>query len=241
MLLPNTQPLPPDRQHFTAQFVATLMLLGTTLIFSTWSHFRGTEDLAQPLNSIPSQIAGWRFESDEPIDPDVLATLAATSFVSRTYEKKGHRLNLFVAYYASQKGGGALHSPNNCLPGNGWEIQQTDTAQLHVDGQPIGVNYYSIRNQQTNLALLYWYQSKNRLFTNEYVGKVLLFRDALLEGRRSGSLVRIIVPQNAEAVQEALSFGNELVKSLRVCFGTGSPPNTADGRTLRFQADVPEL
>jgi len=42
--------------------------------------------------------------------------------------------------------------------------------------------------------VLYWYQSRDRVIASEYIGKVLLVRDALFSGRTSGSIVRIVVP-----------------------------------------------
>jgi EpsI family protein len=156
--------------------------------------------------------------------------LAATTILSRAYQRNGDRLSLFIAFYSSQQGGRAVHSPKNCLPGNGWEIREKTKVGLHVDGQPIEVNQYLIQNEGSQLTLLYWYQSRNRLITNEYLGKVLLFRDALFEGQSSSSSVRIIVPPTAEALNGATSFAAELVKSLRLCFGS-DPLSAAAGRT----------
>jgi EpsI family protein len=218
--------LPPMPQRISGEglynrrYAVTMTLLGATLAFSKFADFRAPHPLSQSLTTIPNNIAGWRFAADVPVDAEVLSTLAATSVVSRSYERAGAQLSLFVAYYASQQGGGALHSPNNCLPGNGWTIQKSRTVPIAVDGQSVDINHFTISSQDSDLALFYWYQSRKRIFTNEYAGKVLLFRDALFEGDSSGSMARIIVENKPEAIQQALAFAPELVKSLRRCFGT---------------------
>ena len=44
-------------------------------------------------------------------------------------------VNLYVAYYASQRKGESAHSPRSCIPGGGWEI--TSLEQHNVDGASV--------------------------------------------------------------------------------------------------------
>jgi hypothetical protein len=39
------------------------------------------------------------------------------------------------------------------------------------------------------MLMFYWYQSRNRIVANEYLGKILLAKDTLLTGRTAGSIV----------------------------------------------------
>jgi EpsI family protein len=209
-------------RRFPWPSVVIVVALAATFLATRFGRFRSPQDLAQPLESIPRQLAGWRWVADEPVEPDVLSTLAAPRVLARAYQRGGDRLELFIAFYASQQGGRAVHSPKTCLPGNGWEIRDRTALWLKLDGQPVEVNRYVIQNAGSQLNLLYWYQSRNRIVANEYLGKILLFRDALLESRSSNSSVRIIVPPAPEVLEDATAFATEVAKQLRVCLG-GEP------------------
>src|ERR1700736_4336923 len=87
-----------------------------------------TEAPAGSLATIPMELDGWRGTDTPPLDPAVENKLAGTEDLGRIYSRQdqesGHEqgLQLFIAYYAQQKSGEAMHSPKNCLPGSGWEI-----------------------------------------------------------------------------------------------------------------------
>jgi len=67
--------------------------------------------------------------------------------------------------------------------------------------------------------VLYWYQSSSRIIASEYLGKFLLMRDAALNGRTDGAMVRIIVPDQPQAVQQAEEFASQLIPHMERCFG----------------------
>ena len=103
-------------------------------------------------------------------------------------------VNLYAAYYGSQRKGASVHSPRTCLPGGGWQI--ADFAQHTVDGasvngQPLRVNRALIKMGDAAQLVYYWFQQRGRVMTNEYLVKWYLFQDALLRGRTDGALVRL--------------------------------------------------
>ena len=122
-----------------------------------------------------------------------------------------------------------MHSPKHCLPGAGWEIWQHGSATIPVESGNVEVNKYSIQNAGTRMLMFYWYQSSTRIFASEYLGKVLLARDTLSNGRTGGSIVRIIVMDSPGAEQEAIAFASTLIPEVRKCFG--SPRTLAAART----------
>lgn len=202
------------------RYVFTLALLTSTYALSRYPFAGETDVLLQPLTTIPAEMAGWRLRSTDQLDENVVSMLAATSLLARTYQRGDDRLSVFVAWYGSQSSGAGFHSPTNCLPGNGWMIRKAETVDVPVDGERIGIRSYLIRNDDTDLTVLYWYQSGTRIVTNEYVGRLLLFRDALLDGRRSGSLVRVVAGPDPNQVRDAIGFASELIRRLRICFGS---------------------
>ena len=200
-------------------YIGTVALLSLTLAGYSLSD-RGRPDfLAQPLDTIDKQIAGWNMTTDEPLETRVLDRLRLSSYISRRYEKRGMKLGLFIAFYAQQRAGESMHSPKHCLPGSGWEIWKHGSAVIPVDGRPVEINQYYIQNSGQRMVVFYWYQSRRRIIASEYMGKVLLVRDALLDGRTAGLLARIIVPDVPEAPAEGIAFATDLVPKVQRCFG----------------------
>jgi len=209
-------------RKLSAGYVVTVLLLTATLGGYALSDRRKPDFLAKPLETIDKQIAGWTMVGDEPLTEGVLNRLQLTSYVSRRYEKRGGNLGLFIAYYAQQKAGESMHSPKHCLPGAGWEIWKLDSAMLPVGGSQVKINQYSIQNGGLRMLVFYWYQSKKRIIASEYLGKILLAKDALLDGRSAGSLVRIMLPDTPAADREGKAFAAALIPEMQRCLGDGN-------------------
>jgi EpsI family protein len=200
-------------------FNATVLILAATLTVSTLSEVRHPGRLARTLTNIPTELAGWTTVRDEQLATGVLAVLKPTSYLSRIYEKHGSQLTLFVAYYAEQRAGESMHSPKNCLPGGGWEIWRFDSALIPVGQSVAKVNEYSIQNGGARNLVFYWYQSNNRVIASEYLGKIMLVRDALFDGITAGSIVRIVLPDLPEARDEGRAFAAALIPEMQLCLG----------------------
>ena len=200
-------------------FISTVVLLLATLAAAAVSNNRPPDALREPLERIPDQLAGWRLTQRETIAPNVLRVLTPTSYVVRDYSKDGHPLNLLIAFYAQQRAGESMHSPKNCLPGSGWEIWRYDSALIPVGEEQIKVNKYSIQNGAQRALVFYWYQSKKRIIASEYLGKIMLVRDALVDGHTAGSIVRIVVPDDPQASGDAIEFSSALIPEIRRSFG----------------------
>src|SRR5262249_5895980 len=127
--------------------------------------------------------------------------------------------DLFVAFYAQQRAGESMHSPKHCLPGAGWEIWNYASMDIPVNGQIYKINKYSISREGVRSVVLYWYQSKGRIIASEYMGKVLLARDALMQDSTAASIVRVTVPDEPGALDEASSLGAQLILEMQRCLG----------------------
>lgn len=206
-------------KRLTFRYVAVVLMLSATLAGYALSERRRPSALAQPLDTIGKQVDDWNWTSDEPLGELVLKRLQLTSYVSRTYEKQGTKLGLFIAYYAQQRAGESMHSPKHCLPGSGWEIWKHDSAMVPVNGKPVEINLYSIQNSGQRMLVFYWYQSKQRIIASEYMGKVLLAKDALMSGQTAGSLVRIVLPDKPGMREQGVAFATKLIPEVERCFG----------------------
>jgi EpsI family protein len=127
-------------------------------------------------------------------------------------------VNLYVAWYDSQRAGRSVHSPRTCLPGGGWQIVEFDQVEVpgvQAAGQPLRVNRALIALGSSRQLVYYWFQQRGRIITNEYLAKWFLFWDSLTRNRSDGALVRLVVPlgeaeQSSNADAELARFAAEL-------------------------------
>jgi len=207
------------RSVVSVQWIGTLLLLAATLSASHLMAHRKSEFLVHPLQAIDRRIGGFVATENPGLTDAVLAQLKPTSYLSRTYSDGILKADLFIAFYAQQRAGESMHSPKHCLPGAGWEIFDYATAEVPVAGRQYEVNNYRISRESERMRVLYWYQSKQRIIANEYVGKLLLAQDALLQNATSGSIVRIIVPDRPGAFEAARDLASQVIPQLQRCFG----------------------
>jgi EpsI family protein len=148
-----------------------------------------------PLSSFPSQFGSWN-GTDDPIDKDTLEVLGPGDFLSRSYFDSGSelpRVDLFLAYFPSQRTGDTIHSPKNCLPGAGWTPEENERVTLSPPGHaPFPANRYVVSRDGARKLVLYWYWAHNRGVASEYWAKFYLVKDAIRMNRSDGALVRIM-------------------------------------------------
>ena len=155
-------------------------------------------DLVPPaaaLGALPLQIEDWRGKDGGRLDKDTEGVLEADSYLLRTYSRRQMPVDLFVAYYATQRSGHTMHSPLNCLPGTGWEWVGRRRERVLLDsGREIEINANVARKNGQEDLVYYWYQSHGRAVASEVRNKFLLVQDALTLHRSEGALVRVTAP-----------------------------------------------
>lgn len=172
-----------------------------------------------PLSDLPMQIEGWRGFDSEPLADDVLAQLGVDDYVNRQYARSDSRalVAMYVGYYASQRQGDTIHSPQNCLPGAGWRPVESGRLTLRGATGPVEVNRYVISKGLNRQVVLYWYQGRGRAVAGEYTNKALLMLDAARLGRSNGGLVRLIAPVTTtpeSATEQLAAFATALLPHL---------------------------
>jgi exosortase D (VPLPA-CTERM-specific) len=142
----------------------------------------------------PSEVGGWTGEKTR-MGQKYLEALRLTDYLLADFENPlGDSVNLYVAYYASQRKGASVHSPKTCLPGGGWQLKEFSQRTIdgvEVSGEPLRVNRSVIQLGEQRQLVYYWFQQRGRLMTNEYLVKWFLFWDALTKNRTDGALVRL--------------------------------------------------
>ena len=164
------------------------------------------------------QVGEWRGVSEQLENIYVDALKFDDYLIGQFDTASGESVQLYTAYYGSQRKGASVHSPRSCIPGGGWEIQsltQRAIPGVEVNGQPLRVNRVRIQMGQQNQLVYYWFRQRGRVLTNEYLVKWYLFWDALTRQRTDGSLVRLVtyVPAGADidaADARLMKFAREL-------------------------------
>ena len=176
-------------------------LLSTALILAAGFYTREThaEHPAARLAfaQMPYTIASYTARNAPPLPDDVVAQLGAEDHANRFYFKNAEPpIALYAGYYASQRHGDAIHSPQNCLPGAGWQPTYFDRAMVPTSRGRVEVNRVVIEKGLERQAVFYWYQGRGRVVANEFANKGWLMVDATRAGRTDGGLVRLITPIN---------------------------------------------
>src|SRR5260370_20530185 len=89
--------------------------------------------------TFPVTIGEWHGRASL-LEPQVEHGLALEDYILSDYSKSdGKIINLYVAYYASQRTGESPHSPVVCIPADGWSItklERTSNGAEHPPNRP---------------------------------------------------------------------------------------------------------
>jgi EpsI family protein len=194
-----------------ARFIlAALLIFSAAIVLQAHQH-NEVFPSRLPLQTFPRQINAWS-GTDIAIDNDTLQILGAGEFLLRTYgsgESSDPDINLFIAYFPSQRAGDTIHSPRHCLPGAGWTPLENTRTALRMPGHaPFPVNRYVIAQGELRQIVLYWYWAHDRGIASEYWAKFYLVADSLKMNRSDGALVRVMASmypnETADAAEQRL-------------------------------------
>lgn len=184
-----------------------VLLLATAFVLQS----RGDTDRvvpSEPLSHMPETFGTWTSQ-DFPLDDATLEVLGKGDFLNRVYATHTTAslapnspfsspatqppISLFIGYFATQRTGQTMHSPQHCLPGAGWTFDSQKYVDLKdVNGKNYKVGEYLISNGETKQFVIYWYQAHGRSVPNEYLAKLYMVTDAIRTNRTDGALVRVI-------------------------------------------------
>jgi EpsI family protein len=183
-------------------------LLATAMIGSTQLAQRAEASLPRQLFvDFPMAVGEWSGRTSV-MEKEYVDSLRFDDYLLADYRQvTGGAVNLYVAYYQSQKAGRSAHSPKTCIPGGGWEI--TSMRSMAIDapgpGESLTVNRAIIQKGDQKQLVFYWFQQRGRVLANEYLVKFYLLWDALVMNRTDGALVRLMTsidPEESEAAAE---------------------------------------
>jgi exosortase D (VPLPA-CTERM-specific) len=175
--------------------VTCLLLLcagGLTVLFIS-----GRSEIIQQRTrfvEFPNQLGRWKGH-ELSLDRATEKFLGVDDYILSDYiGSDGKMVNLYVAYYASQRGSETPHSPIVCIPGGGWAITNLQQISYDNSSEVWPINRVVIEKGNVKELVYYWFEERGRRIANEYWAKIYLLTDAIVKNRTDGALVRLTTP-----------------------------------------------
>ena len=174
---------------------ASLLVLAMVAVYG-----RGDREQTPPhpsLDTFPTAIGSWDGVV-MTLPKRSLEVLGNGEFMARRYVAANTpTVDLFIAYFPTQRTGQTIHSPKNCLPGAGWIPLESQRIALTIPNHdPLHVNRYVLGNGLQRQLVFYWYQAHSRTVASEYWARYYLVADSIRFNRSDGALVRVSTLQS---------------------------------------------
>ena len=179
-------------KHTVIIVIILISAAGLTTLFSHSERIKPNRSFSQ----FPLEIGPWRGVTNQ-MDERVYNILGVEDYIMADFSKDpGQAVNLYVGFYQSQSKGDLIHSPKNCMPGAGWNIAQSSAIPIDLpkSGTTIKIAKLLLAKDGQKQVVYYWFQSRGRIISSEYMQKIWLVVDSITKNRTDGSFVRLIAP-----------------------------------------------
>ena len=213
-----------DRRSIITAFIAASFV--ATFAITHAAGRAPSLELIPDLESLPMEIDGWEGFHAPELSPEDAAILGADVYVRRYYQSEAGALEIDVAYYTQRRVGASMHSPLNCLPGNGWSVVDDRSITLDTASGPRQVRELIVKRGASVFAMTYWYQSHGRVLTGEASTRLKLLGDALRGRPADVGLVRVMTPLSVEAGagrEGVVAFSSLIIPALERAWGADDP------------------
>ena len=173
--------------------IISVILISTAAI--SVNVISGREEIQAKRKSFdlfPLQIDGW-VANKGSLKGGIRQFLKLDDYYIGDYSKQGQvPVNLYMAYYETQRKGASPHSPRVCIPGGGWKIIDSQVKYIQLDKNiKIPVNRIIIQKNEVKQLVYYWFKQRQHHLANEYRVKWMLLKDAVINNRTDGALIRL--------------------------------------------------
>jgi len=143
------------------------------------------------LESFPLAIADWvGYESR--LDDEVVAVAGASDYFHANFLRDKKQVNVYLTYYADQKGGQVPHSPEVCLPGDGWRVVSNKPVPIKGLDATFEANRLLIKKGKRTIIAYYWVKQGSNNYRDKFIARLDLVRIAVEDNRTDGGLVRFV-------------------------------------------------
>ncbi len=194
-----------------------VIMLSTSLLLGFLSNPEITKP-SKSFDAFPLKFGKWQGIKSN-LDQEIYRILGVEDYILADYRSsQGESVNLYIGFYQSQKEGDLIHSPKNCMPGAGWNITDTsiETINFSNNGSKNVIKLLIQKGSEKQLVL-YWFQSRGRIISSEYMQKIWLVIDSITKHRTDGSFVRLtskIISNEKESLKLLKEFAKKIYPSL---------------------------
>ena len=207
------------------------------VVLAAWTHARPeAADVASPdfAATVPLAFGEWVGTDAPALPPEIARVLAADQYVHRFYGLRttdhgqraanqqratdGLRIETDIAYYARPQAGATMHSPLNCLPGNGWQIVESRRKPVIAGATATDVRYLVVSRGPHRIAMTYWFQNRGAVVAAEHQQRFQMLRNGLQGRPTDAALVRVMAGDTPEGRATVLTFTRELMTTLTMNF-----------------------
>jgi len=187
----------PDKNKNWQTSLAVKVMLGCLLIAviasSPFAKRADSTIASKPFSSFPEKLGKWKAKENR-LPASIVESAAASDYYNGTYTSpEGKGINLYVSYYADQKLGPAPHSPELCIPGDGWRITSNKPFLLKdKKGDSIEINRLIINKGDHTIVTYYWLKQGKNIFRQQYMARLDLIWFAIKENRADAALIRMV-------------------------------------------------
>ena len=198
--------------------ISVILLISTAVYLPSIGEIK-TAPLARDLSQFPYRLGAWQ-GIDAKIDDNVLAVLGVEDYLMRRYSSgDAPDIWIYVGYYESQKEGDIIHSPKNCLLGNGWVSISSSRERIDLTSGPIktvDVNRQLVQKGEKKDLVAYFYYSGRRVFSNDYLYRLGLIRDIIFKKHSNGAFVKVSCSVNSDEIHAWQNMAGFLQKFILV-------------------------
>jgi len=194
--------------------IASILMIAGMLFLNFINH---SENILprKPFSTFPKQIGPWSGKESR-FDQKIYDILGVDDSILCHYTTPDkRRAELYVGYYQSQRKGDLIHSPKNCMPGAGWEIVKTSLIKIKTsENTKSDIIKLILQNGTHKQLMLYWFQSRGRIISSEYMQKIYLVIDSITRSRTDGSFVRLLTPIKDNNEEKALEILTDFAEDI---------------------------
>jgi EpsI family protein len=175
---------------------------------------------APDFSKIPLFAGEWSGTLRDLSQEELVILRANRTYAATFSTPTSTAVELFIAYFTSQKYGSSIHSPRNCLPGSGWTIASIKKAPWIVNDRQFVLNKMTILRNDQKYIVYYWYLTRSGEIDSEMGLKFDLIKNSLMGKATDGVLIRVTAPlapgfNDSPDVQEFLKiFSKDVYSSL---------------------------
>ncbi len=183
--------------------IVTLMVLAAGVL----GHLAASRPAVIPerlnFGTLPLEFPEWGTR-DTPLSDAVIQGIGADDYIlTDMIGPNGEFINVYIAYLDARREGRSWHSPMQCLPGGGWEVEVLEAVETtRADGRPYKHNRMVIRQGDDRRLVYYWYDQRGRKMAKEVSMRVSVMWDDLIKRRSDGAMIRIMTPLGADETLE---------------------------------------